>query len=100
MRACATASLASCGTDGGERGPRLVARLFGFEGGDAPLDDAGGGGDFEVPLVAEDGADGDGEIEVARGAHPADRAAVDAARPRLELADDLHGPDLRGAGQR
>src|SRR4051794_5077025 len=63
-------------------------------------DRAAAGLDVGGAVLADDGADADAGVEVARVAEVADRAAVRAALDRLELLDDLHRPDLRRAGQR
>src|SRR5262249_36119818 len=46
------------------------------------------------------GANREPELQVAPGMEDAEGAGVRAARPELELADDLHGAALRGAGDR
>jgi hypothetical protein len=61
---------------------------------DAAADvEAGGAG-----LVHEQGADRHAEAEIAPGADPAEGAAIHAAGRVLQFVDDLHGADLRCAG--
>ena len=54
----------------------------------------------DPPRLHHQRADGDAEVEVAAQVEVAERAAVEAARRRLQLVDQLHGADLRGAGER
>ena len=51
-------------------------------------------------VLHDQGADGDVGAQRPVIAEMHDRAAIDAARLRLELVDDLHGADLRRAGDR
>ena len=50
--------------------------------------------------VDRDRADGHVEPALATGGKPSDAAGINAARIGLQLADDLHGADLRCAGDR
>src|SRR5690606_1786912 len=81
-----------------EKGAAFVQALLVFGvrvavPGDAAADVVGG------PAVrAGEGADGDGEIGVAVVAEIAEGAGVGVAGDGLQLGDDLHGADLRRAG--
>src|SRR5688572_29886466 len=97
---CSLTSMFARGVDRGERGPRLVARFLGFELGHAVGDDAGSSGHFEAVTRQDDGANRNGEIEIAAASHVTDGPAVSAARARFELANDLHRPHFGGAGER
>ena len=63
-------------------------------------DDAAAGPDIQPALLCQQGADGDAGVHPAMHADIADAAAVAIAPVRLELFDDLHGADLRRAGDR
>ena len=63
-------------------------------------DDAGAGLDAPDPLLDDRRADRDRQVAVAGGVEVADRAAVDPPPRGFERVDELHGADLRRAGQR
>ena len=63
-------------------------------------DDAAADAHLTRSPCEHDGADRDVELGVARGRDQADRAGIDAARLTLQFADDLHGANLRRAGDR
>ena len=79
---------------------RLGARLLVLVVGLGVGDGAAAGLHVRDAVLDDDGADADAGVEVARVGEVADRAAVGAALDRLELVDDLHRADLRGARQR
>src|SRR5262249_11308435 len=83
-----------------ERGAPLAQPSPPLGGRIAVGDDAGAGLGEEPALRAEEGADGDRELQIAGAGEPADRAAVRAALDAFQLVDDLHRPDLRRAAQR
>ena len=70
---------------------------FGF--GDRIVDPAAAGLDVGFAVLEHGGADGDAAVEIAVKTEVADRAAVGAAGGLLKFADDLHGADLRRAGE-
>ena len=53
-----------------------------------------------LPARRSERADRDAEVEVAAQVDVAEGPAVEPAAARLELVDDLHGADLRRAGER
>ena len=78
---------------------RLVLGLLELPLGHAPGDDPGAGVDVG-PAVLEDRApDRDRRVEVAVVAEVADGAAVEAPPLPFRGGDELHRPDLRGAGE-
>src|SRR5437899_449536 len=87
------------GLDGGEHGARFVPCFHGFFARNAALDDAGACGDVERVATANGRTDGDGKVEVPGLGDISNRATVDTARARLQLADDLHSAQLGRARQ-
>ena len=79
---------------------RLVERLLILELGVGVGDDAGAGVDEDFFAFHHDGADDDAGVQIAIVAEIADGAGVKAALLRFQLADDLHGANLRRAGNR
>ena len=79
---------------------RLVQRLPVLQLGIGVGDDAAAGLEVYPPPERQIGADHDAGVHRAGGAEIADRAAVHAPPRRLQLGDDLHGPDLGRAGDR
>src|SRR5262249_31316106 len=57
-------------------------------------------GQREPSVGDQRGANGDGQVQIARRPQPPGGARVRPARVRLELVDDLHGAALGGAGDR
>ena len=62
--------------------------------------DAAAGMDARLAVAEHDRSDRDVGVHRAVEAEIADRPAIDAARHPLDLGDDLHGAQLRGAGDR
>src|SRR5262245_27626046 len=56
--------------------------------------------DRRAVVVADDRPDGDAGVEVPRVRNVANGPAIGAAPRRLQLVDDLHGPDLGRTGER
>src|SRR5439155_26509829 len=63
-------------------------------------DIAGAVVEVDAAALRQGRADRDCRVHRAREAEVADRPAIDAAPDGLELLDDLHGADLRRAGER
>ena len=82
-------------------GPRaLVDRLVPLGGRVALPGDPAADVEGQAPPVGHERADHDARLHRAVGPDPADGAGVRAAADRLEPLEDLHRPDLRGAGDR
>ena len=78
----------------------LVQRLLVLGAGDAVVDDAAAGLDVGGLALEDQGPQGDAGVHVAGEVDVADGAGVGPALGRLDLVDDLHGPDLGSAGDR
>ena len=68
--------------------------------GDRSGDDTGTRVDVRLAVLEHGAPDGDRRVEIAVVAEIADRPAVQPAPLAFRRGDELHRPDLRGAGQR
>ena len=86
--------------DGAERAARLGHGLVPLGGRIAAPGDAAADVERQPPPVRDERPDEDARLHRPVRPDPAERAGVRPAPDRLEALEDLHRPDLRGAGDR
>src|SRR5688572_16668956 len=83
--------------DGLEQDAGLIDGLLILVARDAVVDDAAAGLDRSGLALHDQGPQRDAGVHIAGEVDVADGAGIRAAPLRLDLVDDLHGADLRGA---